>query len=174
MRLSVALTVFRVGLPATRHVVHGSLYPLAFLLDRLDIEPGPRDAFGPDAKEDDPRHVQAAAIGGGAAPAPFTPDAVGLDCRGQQVRAEIGNAREHLRPVGTDLIAASKRPIRMGWLLAVVVLGEQGDDRVDVMPVRRPRKRGDDRCGRIVVSGCHGPSLARSQPARTPAVSLLL
>src|SRR3954451_19445899 len=87
---------------------------------------------------------------------------------------KIGNAREHLGPVGTDLIAAAKRPMRMGWLLAVVVLGEQGDERVDVMPVGRLRKRGDDRCGRIVVSGCHGPSLARSQPARNPAVSLLL
>jgi len=135
-----------VELLRTGHVAHGSRYSLAGLFDRLDVQPGPRDAVSAHAKDDYARHVEAAAIGMRAAPAPFTPDAVALDCRGQQVRAEIGNAREHLRPVGADLIAAAKRPIRMARLLAVVVLGEERHEPVDVVRVRRLRKRSDDRC----------------------------
>jgi predicted methyltransferase MtxX (methanogen marker protein 4) len=62
-----------------------------------------------------------------------------------QVRAEIGNAGEHLRPVGADLIAAAKRSIRMGRLAAVVVVGEERHERVDVVRVGRLGERGDDR-----------------------------
>src|SRR3954466_5582708 len=60
----------------TRHVAHGSLYSLAFLLDRLDIQPGPGKGSSAHAKDDSARHVEAAAIGVRAAPAPLTPDGV--------------------------------------------------------------------------------------------------
>ena len=41
-----------VELPPTGHVAHGSLDSLACLLDRVDIQPRPRDAFSAHAEDD--------------------------------------------------------------------------------------------------------------------------
>src|SRR3954468_9968064 len=73
-----------------RHVAHGVLASLAALLDRLDIQPRPREAVRPHAEDDHPCHLKPGAISVGPAPAPFSSEGVCLHCRGDELRLEIG------------------------------------------------------------------------------------
>jgi hypothetical protein len=114
------------------------------------------------ATDDHARHVEATSVFVRAAPTPFTPQRVRLDRHGDELGAEVRDTCEDSGPVGSDLIGAHKRPIRVNGLLAVVIRSEQRHERVDVVRIHRPGQRGGDRLRCTHVRLRHGPSLAGS------------
>src|SRR4051812_35023353 len=130
------------GSVAAGHLSDRRVDPLA-RLDRLDVEPGRGELPVAYAEHDHARHLEA-----GSVPAPFGPQRVRVDGRGDELGPEVGHAREDGGPVRADLVAADERAIRVRGLLAVVVGSEEGYERVDVVRVHRVGERGGERLRR--------------------------
>ena len=93
-----------------------------------------------------------------ALPVPLRPDRVPVGGDADELGAEVGNASEYGRPVLAHLLASAERAIRVRRLNALVVVGEQGDERIDVVRVhRRVETLGQFTPGRVR----HGASLGR-------------
>src|SRR3954454_23784923 len=83
------------------HRAHHRLDALAGHLDRLDVQPRPRQPAVPDAADDHARHVEP-----GPPPAPLAPLDVAHRVRAYELGTEVLDAFEDRRPVLAHLAGA--------------------------------------------------------------------
>ena len=81
---------------------------------------------------------------------------------------EVGHASEDARPVLAHLGAALERSTRVRGLLTAVVGREAGDERVDVVPVRRGEQavHHDAHVQSVLTYSMRRPLIARAMTSR--------
>jgi len=119
-----------------------------------------------DAAHEHTDHVQQRPARLRSLPMPLTPDRVAVGRGPQELRAEVGNPIEDRRPVSPHVLAPSERPIGMRGLLALIVVLEAGQKRIQVMGVHRRIEALHDSARTGPSVRLHDESLDSHRPTR--------
>ena len=149
------------GLLIAGHASDGGLDPGARLLDRLHVQPCPRDPTLTDTAHEHTDHVQRRPARLHSLPMPLAPDRVAIGHRAQELRAEVGNPIEHRRPVPSHLLAPSERSIGMRGLFARIVVLKASKKRLEVVRVHRRIQALHDNAWTVLSARGHDRSLDR-------------
>ena len=117
---------------ATDRLVHAP----AAVLDRLEVEPGPRCLSVLHPEDHYSAHDVRGAVRAGAAVLPLAPHGVSVYRHAGHLGGDVGDSGEDLRPVAAYLLGPDESPLGMYRCLVAVVRREARHDSVEVMRVR--------------------------------------